>query len=224
MYAYSEEYLWEVRENLAEMIDYAVYSLNFTGETFLNLFISSGMASEIEGGNPKYLVGMSGIELARVIVESTYGKYPNIEKTLYLDYSPEYWGMWALTYYQWHRQIRFEQLLKYVSWEEMMGLYPTLHEADILKFMEVMDMKIEHCCNNQETSLARIRRLRGYSQKLLAEKSGVSLRMIQLYEQRQKLWFRIVMFLCHFSNGEHDDDTYKYQWETKYNGCGLNGF
>lgn len=37
-----------------------------------------------------------------------------------------------------------------------------------------------------ETNLKRIRVARGYSQKQLAELSGVSLRAIQTYEQRQK--------------------------------------
>ena len=37
-----------------------------------------------------------------------------------------------------------------------------------------------------ETKLKRIRTAKGYSQKQLAELSGVSLRSIQMYEQRQK--------------------------------------
>lgn len=39
---------------------------------------------------------------------------------------------------------------------------------------------------NHETNLKRIRTAKGYSQKQLAELSGVSLRAIQTYEQRQK--------------------------------------
>lgn len=37
-----------------------------------------------------------------------------------------------------------------------------------------------------ETNLKHIRTVCGYSQKRLAEMSGVSLRSIQMYEQRQK--------------------------------------
>ena len=37
-----------------------------------------------------------------------------------------------------------------------------------------------------ETNLKRIRMAKGYSQKQLAELSGVSLRSIQMYEQRRK--------------------------------------
>lgn len=39
---------------------------------------------------------------------------------------------------------------------------------------------------SHETKLKRIRTGKGYSQKQLAEMSGVSLRSIQMYEQRRK--------------------------------------
>ncbi len=39
---------------------------------------------------------------------------------------------------------------------------------------------------SSETKLKLIRTAKGYSQKQLAELSGVSLRSIQMYEQRQK--------------------------------------
>ncbi len=40
--------------------------------------------------------------------------------------------------------------------------------------------------NFSETNLKRIRKNYGYSQRELAETSGVSLRSIQMYEQRNK--------------------------------------
>ena len=40
--------------------------------------------------------------------------------------------------------------------------------------------------SSSTTQLQMLRRMLGYSQKMLAEKSGVSLRMIQQYEQRAK--------------------------------------
>ncbi len=183
--AYSDIYVSEVRENLGTMLEYAKYELGADPNEFLALFVASGIAQEIECGNPKYMVGMSGIELARVVVEKSFGEYLENDDMEDTKYGAEYWGMWALTYYQWKTQIPYKKLLQYVEWEEIMKLYPTLHEADIQKFVEVMDIKIQYHCKNRETQLARIRRLRGYSQRILAEKSGVSLRMIQLYEQRQ---------------------------------------
>ena len=61
-------------------------------------------------------------------------------------------------------------------------MYYTLHEADVSKFAEIADARIrEHFA---ETNLKRIRT--ACSQAELAKKSGVGLRSIQLYEQRQK--------------------------------------
>ena len=61
-------------------------------------------------------------------------------------------------------------------------MYYTLHEADITKFVEIVDARIrEHF---KDTNLKRIRISYGCTQKELAKRSGVSLRSIQMYEQR----------------------------------------
>ena len=63
-------------------------------------------------------------------------------------------------------------------------MYYTLHEADITKFVEIVDARIrEHF---KDTNLKRIRISYGCTQKELAKRSGVSLRSIQMYEQRNK--------------------------------------
>lgn len=63
-------------------------------------------------------------------------------------------------------------------------MYPTLHEASKEKFAGVVDDKIRKAF--PETNLKRIRTAYGCSQRELAEMSGVSLRSIQMYEQRNK--------------------------------------
>ena len=57
-----------------------------------------------------------------------------------------------------------------------------MHEADEQKALTSFDS-----ITNQptETNLARIRKQRGLSQSQLARKANVTLRSIQLYEQRQ---------------------------------------
>ena len=60
-----------------------------------------------------------------------------------------------------------------------------LHEADPSKFMESADIIIERYKSNRPTKLHIIRKARRYTQQQLSEASGVTLRMIQLYEQRQ---------------------------------------
>ena len=63
-------------------------------------------------------------------------------------------------------------------------MYYTLHEADISKFVEIADERIrEHF---KDTNLKRIRTSYGCTQAELAKRSGVSLRSVQMYEQRNK--------------------------------------
>lgn len=59
-----------------------------------------------------------------------------------------------------------------------------MHEADVTKFVDVMDSLIKEFFST--TNLKRIRLSYGCTQAELAENSGVSLRSIQMYEQRNK--------------------------------------
>lgn len=63
-------------------------------------------------------------------------------------------------------------------------MYDPLHEADISKFASILDARIREAF--PDTNLRRIRRTYGCSQSELAIHSGVSLRSIQMYEQRNK--------------------------------------
>ncbi len=60
---YGEDYIDSVMENLGDMMEYATYDLSYEPEVFYRLFLASGLDREIERGNPKYTVGMSGVEL-----------------------------------------------------------------------------------------------------------------------------------------------------------------
>jgi DNA-binding transcriptional regulator YiaG len=71
-----------------------------------------------------------------------------------------------------------------VSFEELQKMYYTLHEADISRFADIIDSRIKEYY--PETNLKRIRTAYGFTQAELAERSGVSLRSIQMYEQRNK--------------------------------------
>lgn len=109
---------------------------------------------------------------------------PDKEDEMYLDKSPEFWSGWALAYYQWFSGKSFEKIQRAVSMEEILFMHPTLHEADISKFVKVMADKLKQFYT--ETNLKSIRTHAGLSQSELAELSGVSIRQIQLFEQGQR--------------------------------------
>jgi DNA-binding transcriptional regulator YiaG len=98
--------------------------------------------------------------------------------------SKEYWIGWALAYYQWYTSRKYSDILKVVSFDELAQLYYALHEADISKFVDVINKRIEEVF--PETNLKRIRNAYGITQSELAKISGVTLRSIQMYEQRNK--------------------------------------
>lgn len=184
-HAYADTYLNDAMNNLGDMLDYAVCDCNYDADTFFSLFVSSGVATEFESGNPKFVAGMSGPELASEVIYRAFGKGLIVKPSENTDKSPEYWAGWALAYYQWYSGLRFSQIHKALTFSELLRLYPTLHEADISKFVEVAGQIIRRKKEDTETNLSRLRKARGFSQKELSRASGVSMRMIQLYEQRR---------------------------------------
>jgi len=184
--AYSELYLDDAMENLGSMVDYAVGECGLSPDEFMNRFISSGIAARFEKGNPKYVAGMSGVELAELVLEVTNPEGKRNKVALHAEEKGrEYWAGWILAYYQWMSGKRFEDIVENgLTLSQIMSMY-ILHEADVSKFVESADAIIEKNQREKVAPLQTIRKARGFSQKELSEASGVSLRMIQLYEQKQ---------------------------------------
>ena len=138
----------------------------------------------MENGEPAYISGKSGIEIVcDVILEST-GKQLEAEPQENFGRSREYWIGWAVCYYQWFSARNYRDIFKVLSYEDLTSMYYPLHEADITKFVDIADEKMrEHF---RDTNLKRIRSSYGCTQSELAKRSGVTLRSIQMYEQRKK--------------------------------------
>ena len=103
---------------------------------------------------------------------------------MYPDKSPEYWAGWALAYYQWYTGKTFMRIYRAVSMTEILKMYPVFHEMDIMQFVDAMNKKMKDFY--VETNLKRIRTQAGLSQRELADSAGISVRQIQLFEQRQR--------------------------------------
>lgn len=59
MYAYSELYLNDAKQNLAVFFDYMVCTCGLDGDFCTRLFVQSGYADKFERGNPAIIAGMS---------------------------------------------------------------------------------------------------------------------------------------------------------------------
>lgn len=183
--AYNELYLDDAMSNLGDMVEYTVCRLGFDPDEFFGWFISSGIASMFEKGNPKYISGMSGYELAEAVLTKINVSYEKKEPS-YADFKGrEYWAGWILAYYQWATNTRFEDIVKNgLPLSTVLSMY-VLHEADESKFVDAANEIIARHKAEKKSRLHEIRRARGFTQQQLSDASGVSLRMIQLYEQKQ---------------------------------------
>ncbi len=182
--AYDESYLRRARITLGNMLHFAVYDLGVDISVFYENFISSGYAARFGKGEPKVVAGLSGVELAYEVIYKTSGNVCEVKPSVTYDRSPEYWAGWALAYYEWYKNIPFDIINRAVPISEVIRLYNPLHEADIMKFVEVMNERIDKKFKNDR--LSRLRTYACMTQKVLGEKSGVSVRMIEQYEQGKK--------------------------------------
>lgn len=184
IHAYQEIYLSKSQSVIGDAFDYAVNTCAIPGADFVKLFNASSVSKRMENGEPTYLAGKSGIEIVREVVAETKGQELLIEQQENFGRSREYWIGWAIAYYQWCSGRKYSDIFKVLSFEDLQKMYYTLHEADITKFADIVDSKIKEYF--VETNLKRIRTTYGFTQAELAERSGVSLRSIQMYEQRNK--------------------------------------
>ena len=181
---YRETYLCKAQSVLGEAFDYAVNSCKITGEEFVKLFIVSTVSRRMENGEPSVLAGKSGMELVIDVIHESTGKDVSAEPQVTEGRTVEYWIGWALAYYQWWSGRRFSSIFEVLGFADLHRMYYMLHEADISEFAEAADAIIRE--HYPDTNLKRIRCAYGCSQAELAEMSGVSLRSIQMYEQRNK--------------------------------------
>lgn len=182
--AYNELYIENAQFVLGHAVDYAVETLAIDADVFGTAFCVSSISKQFAKGNPTYVAGTSGPELARYVMDEVRLTYPEHEDVMYLDKSPSYWAGFCLAYYQWYRDVSFTRILEAVKLSEMIRLYPKLHEMDILQFVDVVDQRMHD--TYQRSRLREYRMRMGLSQSELSASSGVPLRQIQLFEQGQR--------------------------------------
>ena len=184
IHAYNHYYLEDAMNNVGSMLDCAVNATHCDISVFFEMFLASGVASQIEIGNPRFVSGLSGVELCEMVLK----KSSDID-IKNLDYQPfgrtkEFWTGWSLAYYQWFRAKSFLYIQRNgLDIKRIISMYPTLHEADLSKFVETADRIIESYLVERPNVLKTIRKQAKLTQQRLAEISGVTLRMIQAYEQ-----------------------------------------
>ena len=166
MYAYEQCYLDDAMKNLGEAVEYAVLKCQLLPDRFMEMFIAGGLADGFE-------------TIRRAGLRREFPDAINSD-----SYSPEYWSGWILARYQYEYGLRFRDITRFLPLQDIICMYPALHEASEEKFIDTAEQIRQRSI--KEARLQQIRRLNAYSQRMLADRSGVSLRMIQQYEQGAK--------------------------------------
>lgn len=104
--AYDISYLDDAMTSLGAMLDYAVNSCGEDLALFYARFLASGVADAFSRANPKYLGGLSGIELATLVASRTGSELPKEDGLIDIG-SPEYWTGWTLAYLSWYLDLDF---------------------------------------------------------------------------------------------------------------------
>ncbi len=184
MHAYDKVYLEKARTALGRMLDFAVYDLEYDLTEFFDAFLESGVAKDFGTGDFRLLVGMSGVELAYEVLDRLSRQAVRAEASYTADRSEEYWTGWALAYYQWETALPFDEIVRCIPIVDIRAMYSPYHEMDIRQFVDKMNERYRAA--KPETNLKLHRQKAGLSQRDLSEVSGIPLRTLQQYEQRQK--------------------------------------
>ena len=183
-HAYDESYLNDAMRNLAEAVDYAANSCKLQMDEFMNMFVACGLAEQFGTAVPRVTAGMSGTELVWETLRLSGVMTDLPEPQMEYECSPEYWCGWVLAYYQWYTGRSYKNILQHITMEEVRQLYSPLHEAGEDHFVYTINQRIR--AEAYVTRLQQQRKAVGYSQRVLAEKSGVNLRTLQQYESGDK--------------------------------------
>ena len=209
--AYDEILLERASGNLGRMLDFSVHSLRQDPAAMMELFTSCGLAALFEQGDVGVIAGMSGIELAYEILDRSGLAYERSVPRHTASLSPEYWCGYALARAQWESGLTFSSIMQSFSAAGFISDYSRKRFGYLDKLpldisTEERNVKIREFGRNYaleaasdilsasgsisdgsaDTALKTMRMRNGLSQSQLAKASGVPLRTIQQYEQRQK--------------------------------------
>lgn len=175
----------DIATGLAETFDICVNVGGFSGARTAQAFVASGLARHFEQQNPAYVAGKSGLELAALLAD--YMRLPlAADPPTRYGRSPDYWAGWSVAHFQLRTGRPYRAVFDAVPYDEIVGMYRPLHEADESKFIDVLSAKLDRAAETRPAKLKLRREAAGFSQAELARRSGVGLRAIQMYEQRNK--------------------------------------
>lgn len=138
-YAYDESYLSDVQKNLGFFFQFTLCTLQLSPKETQDAFLHSEIPAQIEQGNPNFLCGKSGFELATIVFtgREIFSQILMAQQEPFYPQA-EYWCGYVLAYCHWKNNISFDTLLHHFSLAQLLDSYTLLHEADISKAEQII--------------------------------------------------------------------------------------
>lgn len=182
--AYDIAYLDDAMTSLGAMLDYAVNTCGEDLDLFYARFLASGVADAFSRANPKYLGGMSGIELASLVASRTGRMLPARDGLIDIG-SPEYWSGWTLAYLSWYLGMDFGSIqARGLTVQSLRDRYSVLHEADLSKSVQFAVRRLKETSGGE--LLKRARQNARLTQRELSDITGIPITVIRSYEQDKR--------------------------------------
>lgn len=139
-YPYDEIYLESVQKNLGFFFQISLRNLNLLPQDVQNTFLASDVSKQIEMGNPDFLCGKSGYELALIAFPKILTD-DIIKQAISEPFYPEaeYWSGTVLAYCQWKTGKSFSAIFAQYPLERILSNYHLMHEADITKMVNLIE-------------------------------------------------------------------------------------
>lgn len=166
---------------MAEMFEYAENTVRVNAKDFFSLFNNTNISDAFFTLDIKYILGKSSIEIVKEVLDLNHIKYKTlIHRKRFVN--DAYWVGLIVSSYCFAKNISFKKFEQVFDINDIKRMYNPLHEAPHNKAIEAIDCIL----SSKKTNLSIVRENAGYSQNELSAISGVSLRSIQMYEQRNK--------------------------------------
>ena len=169
-------------ELMGEMFEYSKCYLHIDGDEFFELLNCTHISEKLYNLDIIYIYGKSSIDIINDICLANDIKIKTINKNKFLKSDKYYWLGIVIASYCYGKRISFKEIGKRIKPLQILKMYNTMHEAPHMKVIE----EIDKIFDRQESILKNIRQSKNISQNELSVLSGVSLRSIQMYEQKKK--------------------------------------
>lgn len=179
--SYQKSKLNNVQELLGYYFHTAINDYFLSPEKAYKKLIVSGYFKLIEEGNNSVIYGKSGRELFYDVMNKTSDYMIECKPLNSKTNTKEFWAGWILAYYQWSTSKSFDLINEIVPFNDIIELYNPYHEMDERSF--VADINERYF--NLHTKLSIIRKRNQLTQSELSDKASLSIRTIQMLEQRR---------------------------------------